>query len=158
MEDSQVFMYTVDEFLDLDDFENPVKTHLNGNYATILTTQYNWATNLFLRRNEYELNDDPLGYASSKKGYFYDLHPGFTMLIPSTYNFMFAFFIQVDSQVDKYKRNVMNISDIFGKLGGLFEVLDVSMRFFIIYFINKFMYSQLLSAMNQQDESSSSNK
>ena len=149
MDDSILTIYMIEEYIDFTDFENPIQSVINGEYITAVTTDHNWAQNIFLRRNEYHLDDDWLGFSKPKVGRFYNIREGFTNLLPSSYNYMFGLFVQMDSQIDTYEREVLIFSDIIGRIGGFFEIMEISLKVFMLYFVHKWMYHDILDGVNK---------
>jgi len=61
-----VRLYVADEFLDLEDIENPIQSYLNTRMQFQLINDMFYMGNVYIQRNEYELYDSILPFTDCK--------------------------------------------------------------------------------------------
>ena len=63
--------------------------------------------------------------------------------------------ISVDDEVEYYERSIYSIWDLFGQIGGVYEILEIICMLFVNYFNDKLL---LLSLVNDMNESKTLNR
>ena len=66
--------------------------------------------------------------------------------LPDSYIYVI---ISVDDEIEYYERSVYSIWDLFGQIGGVYEVLEITFMMFVKYFNDKFLLLSLVNDMNQ---------
>ena len=118
-------------YFDFDDYDTPVKSYLVGseNYKILKSLQKH--ITLYLRRNEYALNDDLIQYRDQQTGSFYSIDRQKMDLEEIKDDTVVTIQIVQDPMVDQYERNIFTFLEMTGQLGGLYEVLTVLASFLI---------------------------
>ena len=93
--------------------------------------------NVFVRKNLYVLYDSIFGFSESKSGVFYSFEKT-NIISTESQKYKFARIdFKLDYQTDHYQRNVKNIIDSFGILGGNYEILRILFGLILGVYTNK---------------------
>ena len=111
---------------------------------------YLWLSQL--NKNIYTLTDGYFGLSSETRSFLsfnkvlkeYK-HPDF---ISNRDSYIYVNFI-VDDEIELYERSVYSIWDLFGQIGGLYEIFGTTCIIFVNYFNEKFLILSLVNDMNQ---------
>ena len=72
-------------------------------------------------------------------------HPDF---INNRDSYIYVNFV-VDDEIELYERSIYSIWDLFGQIGGVYEVLEIVCMLFVSYFNEKLLTLSLVNDMNQ---------
>jgi len=89
---------------------------------------------MYLKENDVELSDSLMGFGQTVKKEFISVDNTVHDLHPFQENDFFEIFLVLDAQKDTYTRVVFNFLDLFGKLGGVFELLSIAFGLLIGFF------------------------
>ena len=157
LQNSIVNLYTMTQFFDFNDIDNPVKYHFDDNSIVLNSAGYN-ILEISVRKNEYTLNDNLLGLTNSESGVFYSFIKGSTTSFPSEIPLISGLIqITLDDQVDRYERSVATVIEAFGVIGGIYELFKVVFRLLFGIYTSKKFYREVSSIWmcNQDDQRSS---
>ena len=124
-----VQIFTINAYFDFDDIDNPVKTYLQ-NYDSPPLTANNFQ-NIVININQDKaiLNDGWLFGSKTEEKEFYTNHYFQSTTSDgslSAGHLLLAYF-KLDGKTTIYKRTVFNMLELFGILGGMYEVLEVTL-------------------------------
>ena len=98
---------------------------------------------MYIRRNEYTLNDDIFGLKDDKSGVFYSLVDSRTIPVAANgLDFAHVYF-SLDNQIDEYERTVQTIFEAIGTIGGNYEILRLSIGLFLGTYTSKMLSHQV---------------
>jgi hypothetical protein len=127
------------QYFDFENIEQPVQTFMDTQYE--FDGHPNMEINAFfnVRRHNYKLNDNLFGINPTEENVFYsavyqrdsNLYVG-----RNNYYFFGAQFI-LDNRIDVYERTLRNSIDVFGDIGGIFEIIHLLLFLPITYFSKK---------------------
>ena len=126
-------------YFDYSDIDNPVKYHLESSHFLVLNNDYFYIMNMFVRKNEYTLNDNVFGFQESKSGVFYSLVNSRTLPTSSNGADFAHIYFNLDSQIDQYERTVQTLFEVIGTIGGNYEILRISIGLFLAIYTNKML-------------------
>ena len=92
-------------------------------YRTLKSLQKH--VTLYLRKNEYNLNDDLIQYRDHQSGSFYSVDKQQVDIQEATDDTVITIRIVQDPIIDQYERSSFTFLEMTGRLGGLYEVLTV---------------------------------
>ena len=130
-------------YFDYSDIENPVKYHMEANHYFVVNTDYFYVTNMFIRKNEYTLNDDIFGLREATDGVFYSLVDSRTIPVATNGGDFAHVYFNLDSQIDQYERTVQTIFEAIGTIGGNYEILRLSIGLFLGTYTSKMLSHQV---------------
>lgn len=137
---SQFEIYLRNNYVDLEDIENPIKNYTNSIYETY----YQWGKDAFVylkvKKNEVYLEDSlfPL-FNKVKPKIFYSISFEKSNEITNTNPYygdvplpgFINVRVTIDPEVDQYRRKLLNFLEVLGIVGGVFELLEVLGGFFV---------------------------
>ena len=130
-------------YFDYSDIDNPVKYHMESNHFLVLNNDYFYVMKMFIRKNEYTLNDDIFGFREGKSGVFYSLVNSQTLSIASNGADFAHVYFNLDNQIDEYERTVQTIFEAIGTIGGNYEILRISIGLFLGTYTSKMLSHQV---------------
>ena len=130
-------------YFDYSDIENPVKYHIDDSNYLTLNTDYFYTMNMFIRKNEYTLNDNIFGLQDTKSGVFYSMADARTLPVASNGADFAHIYFNLDSQIDEYERTVQTIFEVIGTIGGNYEILRISIGLFLGTYTSKMLSHQV---------------
>ena len=130
-------------YFDYSDIDNPVKYHMEQNQYLVLNTDYFYIMNMFIRKNEYTLNDDIFGLQEARDGVFYSFTDSQTLPVASNGADFAHIYFNLDSQIDQYERTVQTIFEAIGTIGGNYEILRISIGLFLGTYTSKMLSHQV---------------
>ena len=130
-------------YFDYSDIDNPVKYHMDDRQYFVLNYEHFYITNMYIRRNEYTLNDDIFGLKDDKSRAFYSLVDSRTIPVAANgLDFAHVYF-SLDNQIDEYERTVQTIFEAIGTIGGNYEILRISIGLFLGTYTSKMLSHQV---------------
>ena len=144
-----VQIFTINAYFDFDDIDNPVKTYLQ-NYDSPPLTANNFQ-NIVININQDKaiLNDGWLFGSKTEEKEFYTNHYFQSTTSDgslSAGHLLLAYF-KLDGKTTIYKRTAFNMLELFGILGGMYEVLEVTLTILLSSTSQKVLYNSLLSKL-----------
>ena len=115
----------VNSYVDFDDYETPVKNYMDDRYSYRGVSTMNKRARIFIKENAVDLTDSLLPLGGSTEQSF--------LSVDSTDHDVQAFlgtsYLEVmmvlDPEKTTYSRVVFSFFDLFGMLGGVFEILSI---------------------------------
>ena len=86
---------------------------------------------MYLRRSEYNLNDDYVQIRGQEKGSYYSITDKQTDIQEQIDDTIITIQIFQDPIVNQFERNIFTFLEMIGQLGGLYEILTVVTSFMI---------------------------
>ena len=113
-------------YLDFDDYETPLKRFLDDRYSYRGLSTHKKRIKLYARENSAELADDLVQLTGPKELEFLNLESAEVDVHPlSGSNEYFEVVMFLDPIKAIYTRTVFSFFDMFGMLGGVFEILSI---------------------------------
>ena len=143
LQDSIVNILIMTPYFDYSDIENPVKYHIDDSNYLTLNADYFYTMDMFIRKNEYTLNDNIFRLKETKSGVFYSMADVRTLPSASNGVELAHIHFHLDSQIDQYERSVQTIIEVIGTIGGNYEILRISIGLFISTYASKMLSHQV---------------
>ena len=87
-------------YFDYSNIENPVKYHIDDSHYLFLNANYFITMDMFIRKNEYTLNDNIFGLYGTKSGVFYSMADERTLPAASNGTELAHIYFNLDNQID----------------------------------------------------------
>jgi hypothetical protein len=147
----------IHQFLDFDDYKTPIKTFYDDTFQMHVHPAESIAKRktMFVKKNLVTLNDDPfstgLNMFSSEiqEKVFYSVDRSTFDTLYDFGDILAQFIFVADDREDFYTRNVYNIYDLTGQLGGVFEMFDIVGRVFIVLIASKLFEFSVITQLYQ---------
>ena len=131
-------------YFDFEDYDTPVKTYTEGSQYYRTLKSFHKQIFLYLRKNEYVLNDDLIQYRDQQKGSYYSVGREKIDLQEIHNDTVISIHFMQDGIVDQYERTIFTILEMTGQLGGLYEILTLLASFLISSIVQKFFTMSIL--------------
>jgi len=147
----------INSYMDFDDYDNPVKNYIDDRHTFRGIPSYAKQVKLLIRENSVELSDSLLGLGSAEKKEFLNIEKTFVDLHIFEVESYFEILFMLDSEKKTYSRVAFSFLDLFGKLGGVFELLSISMGLLIGLFSKDLLLFSIFKRLyhTQADEKGS---
>jgi hypothetical protein len=141
----------VNSYFDFDDYQTPIKTYLEDLNRVGLVPDLTHAKYYEIQQNTAELKENMFFNMFSQEKEFYsigDRHDSFE-------NFNFyrksyaSIYFKLSQKSEHYERTVFTLFDMFGMLGGIFEILSKFGMYFVSLFSVKLLNNILFSKLYQ---------
>ena len=142
-------------YFDFNDIKNPVHQYLQDFNIYAFIPNLTQTTMYRIKRNEGTLNDDIWVGVQGKADEvdFYSVRKDNYLIGPIDQDQVFLQInFSLDVQVDQYQRTVFSFLDLFGFIGGLFQIFKMFGFIFVFYFANKSFYCSVLSKLWKTEE------
>ena len=129
-------------YVDFDDYDTPVKSYLDDKYLFKGIPGYSKEVKLYLKENEVELTDSliPLGQTHKQEFINVDRADIDIQVLNGERYFNILFLLSPERII--YTRDVFSFFDLFGLLGGIFELLSISLGLIVgIFSKHTFLFS-----------------
>ena len=94
---------------------------------------------MYVRKNEYNLYDSVFGFRGDKSGVFYSIENNKIVPFESNQVYLAQVRFNIDHQIDQYERTVQTVFQVFGTIGGSYEILRIIFGLFVgMYTSSKF--------------------
>lgn len=126
-------MRIANQYFDFYNIDVPVQ-HFADDVSDVFLNDF--STNfIFLKvqKNKYTLNDNLIGLNPSSEGTFYSMSSADFHYLTTQTQVPFMVWVMLDSKVEIHERSVTTMLDIFGTIGGIFELLDIILGATIAY-------------------------
>ena len=117
----------VNSYMDFDDYDTPVKTYVDDRYSYRGVPGFGKKVTMYMKENSVELSDSILGLGQTTSQEFFRIDNTVHDLHPFRERDFFEVSFVLDPQKDTYSRVVFSFFDLFGQLGGVFELMCISM-------------------------------
>ena len=147
--------------MDFEDYDTPVKSYVDDRYSYRGVPGFGKQVKMYLKENDVELSDSLMGFGQTVKKEFISVDNTVHDLHPFQENDFFEIFLVLDAQKDTYTRVVFNFLDLFGKLGGVFELLSIAFGLLIGFFAKNVLLNSIFKRLyhtEKEDEDATSNK
>ena len=147
MIDNIFYMHTINAYFDFDDLQNPVKTYLHDIDVAPLTPGVSQNIYIDVNQNKAELNDGWFLNTDSKEIEFYtnqyrssfatglDQYDGYVLIAKFT----------LDGKMNIYERTAFNLLELFGLLGGVYEIIELVLRLLLSSLSQKIFLNSLIA-------------
>ena len=147
-------MALVNSYFDFDDYDDPIKTYLDDRFKFPLTSQFQKSITVYVQQNEVELKDNIFQYSpDGDKKSFVSLErvdQTFSNYDSSDSLLMSITFVK-DYNYNAYERKVFSLLDVFGNIGGVFEILKIIGGILVGSFAERFFNYSIISNLYQVD-------
>ena len=129
-------------YVDFEDYDTPVKSYLDDRYLFKGMPGYSKEVKLYLKENEVELTDSliPLGQTHKQEFINVDRADIDIQVLNGERYFNILFLLSPERII--YTRDVFSFFDLFGLLGGIFELLSISLGLIVgIFSKHTFLFS-----------------
>mmetsp|Transcript_23816 Transcript_23816/g.21158 ORF Transcript_23816/g.21158 Transcript_23816/m.21158 type:complete len:195 (-) Transcript_23816:495-1079(-) len=118
-------------YFDLNAIENPIKNYFRTEVLHFISAEIASGLNIYIRRNTYSIRDSiwPSFWTNEKEGVFYSIERVEKYSRDKGSNEVFQIQIIQDSQTDHYTMRILNLLEVTGTLGGVFELLSIAVGF-----------------------------
>ena len=158
IKNSIIFLHIEVFYFDANDFDNPVKSKLITNMEIYFpSTTTSVVREIFLNHNEYVLNDDYMDiFGDGNKGEF--IGEGKTITTTTTSIFdgraVGVFRIFYENKTIRHERKVVNILEVLGNIGGVYQILVAFISYIFEFISRKLMIVEVKSLLNSSHQSS----
>ncbi|CAI2384266.1 unnamed protein product [Moneuplotes crassus] len=151
----QIRVYIVNTYFDFEDYDNPIKTYLDGRFLYDIMPGFSQNIGIRLQKNEAEIQDDYLAFApggDSKE--FIGIDTAIERLATEEnydgdlLNVVFT----KDSSSKSYERSVFTVLEAFGNIGGLLEIFTIVGGLIVSLFAERLFFYTIFSKMYQVEE------
>ena len=112
-------------YFDFDDYVTPIKAYFDDVYSYQLTPGFNKQLKLYIKQNDVELNDAYVQIGNSQQMSFLNVDRfALDIFSESSSGQVFDVTVRLDPYKDSYQRVVFSLLDVFGTVGGIFQVLQ----------------------------------
>ena len=125
MQDTLFNVVIYNWYVDFDDYDSPIKAYFDDIYSYQLAPGFNKQLKLYIKQNDVELNDAFVQISNSKEMSFLSVDR-FTLDLfsESSSGEIFDVTVRLDPYKDSYQRVVYSLLDVFGTVGGVFQVFQ----------------------------------
>lgn len=129
----------VQPFMDFENLDEPIQTIVEDTRTVPLEDDRHHSKGIYLKKNTYQTFDNIWYNEASKSGTFYSIER-----IDDNerirWNANYAMIsVALGSEVNEYERRVYNLLDLTGNIGGLFEILEISLLFVVGLYQSKLL-------------------
>ena len=111
--------------MDFEDYDTPVKNYLDDKYTYRGLPGFGKQIVMYVKENSVELSDSILGLGQTTSQDFFRIDNTVHDLHPYRERDFFEVAFVLDPQKDTYSRVVFSFFDLFGQLGGVFELMCI---------------------------------
>ena len=125
MLDTTVVMYTINSYFDFEDIQNPVKTYLHNVDLAPLTPEVSQNMIIDVNKNKGILNDGWFLGSDSKEIEFYtnQYSSSYATGLDQHEGYLLQARFRLDGHISIYERTAFNLLELFGLLGGVYEII-----------------------------------
>ena len=140
-------IYTINSYFDFDDIEDPVKEYLQSIDVAPLTPEVANTVIVDVNQNKAILNDEWFLGASSKEVKFYtnQYSSGYVTSSSQYEDYLLVVSFRLDGKTNIYERTSLNLLELFGMLGGIYELIEVTFKMLLASLGQKVLNNTLLS-------------
>jgi hypothetical protein len=134
------------QYFDFENIDQPVQTFMDRSFVFYMNPYMEIQSTLNVRRHNYKLNDNLFGINPSEENVFYSIVSNKEMnyyVGKDNYVYFMAEFT-LDNRIDVYERTLRNSIDVFGDIGGIFEIIHL-LLFLPIMYLSKRLFEYEIS-------------
>ena len=140
-------------YYDINDIDDPIKYFYDTSITTKALDDYTRINEVFIRKVTYTIDDNYLMSNQQRKGKFYKIgRVDKDIDDQKDAHIMAVFILSLDHQHESIETSVYTVVDLFGQLGGAFEIFEVAGKLLIGTYANKLFYHYAINCMHKQDE------
>jgi hypothetical protein len=134
------------QFFDFENIDQPVQTFMDRSFVFFMNPYMQIESILNVRRHNYKLNDNLFGINPSEENVFYNIVSNRDMnyYVGSDNYVYFTAEFTLDNRIDVYERTLRNSIDVFGDIGGIFEIIHL-LLFLPITYLSKRLFEYEIS-------------
>ena len=117
-------------------------------YIVDVNTEKHYYYNI--KKSEYKLNEGWFDFGSGKEGIFYNLGNAKNDFTSNADFAMIQMDFLIDPQINQFIRKSTGLFEIFGTIGGIFEILQISVGIFISFYSRATFRQSILSALRKR--------
>ena len=142
-------VYTLNSYFDFDDLENPVKTYIHSIDAAPLTPYISQNLAVNVNQNKAILNDGWFFSSNTEEIEFYtnQYSSSFATSLTQFEGYLFLAQFRLDGKMSIYERTSFNFIELFGMLGGIYEIIELTFSLLLSSLSQKMFYNSLLSKL-----------
>lgn len=112
-------------YLDFTDLNKLIKNYIKAEIIRYIHPEFTSGVRIYLRKNHYSVRDSiwPSFWNEEKVGEFSSIERIENFSQKLTNGTLFKIEIYIDPQVDNYSARILNILDVSGTIGGVYELL-----------------------------------
>lgn len=145
----------VNSYFDFEDYNQPVQTYIDDRYVFSIVYGYDKFINMFISQDEGDYNDHIISYQPEGTGVNFVSVNKYTEEFRTMQddNILMSVNFVKDYDYRSYSRQVFGLFDMFGNLGGLFEILEISGGIIVGIFASRLFSYSIVSTFYQIDSS-----
>jgi len=117
----------MNSYMDFEDYESPVKIYMDDRFSYRGVPGFKKQVKMYMKENTVEMSDSLLGIGQPTEQKFFSIENAVHDIFTFAEQDIFEVNFLLDAQKDAYTRTVFSFLDLFGKLGGVFEIMCISM-------------------------------
>ena len=137
-------------YFDFDDYDNPVHYYLQDMNIIPLISTLSFKSQFSVRLNKADISDSLWlgGQGSNNQIEFYSIDRTQNFYAPFDFDKSYIqIYIVLDQQIEQYKRTVYSFLDMFGFVGGIYELFKIVGEIFSSFFVGRIFYSSILEKL-----------
>ena len=146
MQNSVFTMYTINSYFDFDDIQNPVKTYLHEINVAPLTPYVSQNIYIDVNKNKAELKDSWFLSTDPQEIEFYtnQYRSSYATGLAQFDGYLLTAKFRFDGRMNIYERTSFNLLELFGLLGGVYEIIEIALKLLLSSLSQKILLSNLL--------------
>jgi len=154
-------VFFLNSYMDFEDYTTPIKAYMEDRFIFKGVPGLGKQIKMYIKENTVELADSLLGFSRAEEYEFMSVDNNIQDLHLFKGGFYFEVFFMLDAQKETYTRVVFSFLDLFGKLGGVFELLNASLGLLIGFFAKNVLLFSMFKRLyhtEKEDELNRPNK
>ena len=144
----RITILIANSYVDFDDYDNPVKRYFDDRYSYRLTSGFRKISRAYIRPNKAEFRDSLVDLEFSEKKEFYSVESTIDDFSAEFDNGnLFTYQMLLDHNRDNYERSVYTLTDMFGQVGGVFELFKAIGSVLIGFISSKILVLTMMGSM-----------
>ena len=140
---SMIFIHIRNKFYDISDIHNPVKEYFDDSYLFPTSLTGYTYSELLLVRNYYKISDWFSFYREKAYSLFYSVERKYTHTVNDVEGLKTRIHFKSSFHGNLYDTTVLSIFDVLGWIGGIYEIMYVSISFFLKFFSLNILNSEI---------------
>ena len=141
-------------YLDFTDLNQFIKNYIKSEIIRFVNKDFTSGLRVYLRKNYYNIRDSiwPSFWNDEKVGEFSSIERVENFVQNKYAKSIFRIEIYIDPQVDNYSARIINILDITGTIGGVFELLKITIGFVIGIYSSKSLNRSIENRLKEMEK------
>ena len=137
---------TISTFVDFNNFTEPIQRFIDEQYYWDMGSKLRIKNDLYLRKSFGIFQDSVLQLFSKVKKFFLTIIKNKLMIdnIDEFSSEVLAVFIRMDAYYDIYDWKVYSFGDLFGQVGGIWQILWILGVGCVYFFVNRLMKADMM--------------